>query len=171
MRSVNVAELKNRLSKYLTFAKAGEEVVIRDRNLPVAKLVPFSAEGADDQELVLVAAGEMCLPQRRLALKGLFQSSTGRGCGEEASQTVLLAGGREPNTCRVLDLVRTASVQEELHLRGPAIGQGRRVSWILSSRTFKRCSLNEISRLVFNTSCSDLPAGDGSSMLWSGMCR
>ena len=53
MRSVNVAELKDQLSKYLTFAKAGEEVVIRDRNLPVAKLVPFSAEGADEQELKL----------------------------------------------------------------------------------------------------------------------
>lgn len=26
MRSVNVAELKNRLSKYLTFAKGGEEI-------------------------------------------------------------------------------------------------------------------------------------------------
>src|SRR5258708_13019217 len=69
MRSVNVAELKNRLSKYLTFAKAGEEVVIRDRNLPVAKLVPFSAEGADDQELVLVAAGKLRLPQVRLDVK------------------------------------------------------------------------------------------------------
>jgi prevent-host-death family protein len=56
MRSVNVAELKNRLSKYLSFAKGGEEVVIRDRNLPVARLVPFLAEGADDQELGLVAA-------------------------------------------------------------------------------------------------------------------
>jgi antitoxin (DNA-binding transcriptional repressor) of toxin-antitoxin stability system len=33
MRSVNVAELKDRLSKYLTFAKGGEEVVIRERNL------------------------------------------------------------------------------------------------------------------------------------------
>jgi antitoxin (DNA-binding transcriptional repressor) of toxin-antitoxin stability system len=30
MRSVNVAELKNRPSKYLSFAKGGEEVVIRD---------------------------------------------------------------------------------------------------------------------------------------------
>jgi len=48
MRSVNVAELKNRLSKYLTFAKGGEEEVIRDRNLPVAKLVPFSAEETTD---------------------------------------------------------------------------------------------------------------------------
>ena len=66
MRSVNVAELKNRLSKYLRFAKAGEEVVIRDRNLPVAKLVPFSAEAADDQELELVAAGKLRLRRRAL---------------------------------------------------------------------------------------------------------
>ena len=51
MRSVNVAELKNRLSTYLTYAKAGEVVVIRDRNLPVAKLIPFVAEEASDQKL------------------------------------------------------------------------------------------------------------------------
>ena len=36
MVSVNVAELKNRLSKYLTFVKGGEEIVIWNRNLPVA---------------------------------------------------------------------------------------------------------------------------------------
>jgi len=41
MRCVNVAELKDKLNKYLGFAKEGEEIVIRDRNLPVAKLVPF----------------------------------------------------------------------------------------------------------------------------------
>jgi hypothetical protein len=56
---------------------------------------------------------------------------------------------------------------EELHLRGPAIGQSRRVSWILSSRTFANCSLNKISRLMFSTA-SSLPARDGSAMLWSG---
>src|ERR1700721_2563108 len=59
MRSVNVAELKNRLSKYLTFAKGGEEIIIRDRNLPVAKLVPFSPEEGPEEELLLVAAGKM----------------------------------------------------------------------------------------------------------------
>ena len=47
MRSVNVAELKNRLSKYLRFAKEGEEIVIRARSLPVAKLVPFSSAEAN----------------------------------------------------------------------------------------------------------------------------
>jgi len=89
MRSVNVAELKNRLSKYLTFAKGGEEVVIRDRNLPVAKLVPFLAEGADDQELMLVAAGKLRLPTVRLDIKELSKIPTGRVAGNKAIQTVI----------------------------------------------------------------------------------
>lgn len=89
MRSVNVAELKNRLSKYLTFARAGEEVVIRDRNLPVAKLVPFSAEGADDQELLLVAAGKLRLPSMKLDVKELLKIPTGRVAGNRAIQAVL----------------------------------------------------------------------------------
>ena len=88
MRSVNVAELKNRLSQYLTFVKAGEEVVIRDGNLPVAKLVPFSAEG-DDQELVLVAAGKLRLPQLRLSVKELSKIPTGSVSGNKAIRAVL----------------------------------------------------------------------------------
>jgi prevent-host-death family protein len=63
MRSVSVAELKNRLSKYLTFAKGGEEVVIRDRNLPVAKLVPFLAEGVDDQDSCWLRRGNGVSPR------------------------------------------------------------------------------------------------------------
>jgi prevent-host-death family protein len=66
MKTVNIAELKNRLSTYVRFAKNGEEVVIRDRNLPVAKLVPFEAGDATEEELQLVAEGKMKLPERRL---------------------------------------------------------------------------------------------------------
>ena len=88
MRSVNVAELKDQLSKYLKFAKGGEEVVIRDRNLPVAKLIPFSAEGADEQELKLVAAGKLRLPKARLDVKQLLKISTGRVAGNKAMQAV-----------------------------------------------------------------------------------
>src|SRR5579863_1444687 len=66
MRSVNVAELKNSLSKYLTFAKSGEEIVIRDRNLPVAKLVPFVSNEASEEELLLVAAGKLRLPKNSI---------------------------------------------------------------------------------------------------------
>ena len=89
MRSVNVAELKNRLSKYLTFAKGGEEIVIRDRNLPVAKLVPFSAEDADDQDLMLVAAGQLRLPKSRLNLKKLLKIPTGKVAGHKAIQALV----------------------------------------------------------------------------------
>ncbi len=88
MRSVNVAELKNRLSKYLTFVKAGQEVVIRDRNLPVAKLIPFSAGDADDQELLLVAAGKLRLPSARLDIKELLKIRTGTVSGNKAIRAV-----------------------------------------------------------------------------------
>jgi len=93
MRSVNIAKLKDQLSKYLTFAKGGEEVVIRDRNLPVAKLVPFSAEGAEEQELKLVAMGRLRLPKVRLDVKRLSKIPTGRVKGNKAIQAV--AANRE----------------------------------------------------------------------------
>ena len=67
MKTVNIAELKNRLSTYIRFAKNGEEVVIRDRNMPVAKLVPFEAGNATEEELQLVAEGKMRLPERPLS--------------------------------------------------------------------------------------------------------
>ena len=89
MRSVNVAELKNQLSKYLTFAKSGEEIVIRDRNLPVAKLVPFSAEEASEEELLLVASGKMRLPKNSLNVDELLKIRTGKVSGNDALQALL----------------------------------------------------------------------------------
>ena len=89
MRSVNIAELKNQLSKYLTFAKGGEEIIIRDRNLPVAKLVPFSAEEASEEELLLVAAGKLRLPQNPLNVDQLLKIRTGKVSGNEAIQALL----------------------------------------------------------------------------------
>ena len=89
MRTVNVAELKNSLSKYLTFVKAGEEVVIRERNLPVAKLIPFTAGDAEEQELLLVAAGKLRLPAARLDLRQLCKIRTGTLKGNKAVHALL----------------------------------------------------------------------------------
>ena len=89
MRSVNVAKLKDQLSKYLAFARSGEEIVIRDRNLPVAKLVPLSAEEADDQELKLVAEGKMRLPQKQLDIEQLLKISSGTVAGNKAIEALL----------------------------------------------------------------------------------
>jgi prevent-host-death family protein len=89
MRSVNVAELKNHLSKYLTFAKSGEEIVIRDRNLPVAKLIPFSSDVASDEELLLVAAGKLRIPKASLNVNELLKIPTGSVESSGAIQTLL----------------------------------------------------------------------------------
>lgn len=89
MRSVNVAKLKDQLSKYLTFAKSGEEVVIRERSLPIAKLVPFSTENADEQELTLVAAGKLRMPVEQLDIKALLKIPTGTVKGNKAVEALL----------------------------------------------------------------------------------
>lgn len=89
MRTVNVAQLKNQLSKYLRFAKSGEEVVIRDRNLPIAKLVPFTADDASEEELNLVAEGKMRLPKTKLDLDQLFKMPTARVKGNRAVEALL----------------------------------------------------------------------------------
>ncbi len=44
MRAVSVSEAKNRLSALLEWVKAGEEVLILDRGVPVARLSPVGQE-------------------------------------------------------------------------------------------------------------------------------
>ena len=67
MRSVNVATLKNRLSHYLRAVRRGEEILIRDRNVPIARIVPLSATDDEDEELMeLAAAGLVKLGKGRL---------------------------------------------------------------------------------------------------------
>ena len=46
MKDVKVAELKARLSEYLRFVRKGNEVVVYDRNDPIARVVPYTASGA-----------------------------------------------------------------------------------------------------------------------------
>lgn len=60
MNSVNIADLKNQLSTYLNQVRSGEEIIIKDRNLPIAKIVPLSlADDTDAEELALIASGQM----------------------------------------------------------------------------------------------------------------
>jgi prevent-host-death family protein len=66
MRSTNIADLRNRLTQYLKEVRAGEEIVIRDRQRPIAKIVPFTPdEQEDDADLVaadLIRKGTGKLP-------------------------------------------------------------------------------------------------------------
>ena len=57
MRSTNIADLRNRLTQYLKEVRAGEEIVVRDRQRPIAKIVPFTVDADEEDDADLVAAG------------------------------------------------------------------------------------------------------------------
>lgn len=64
MRTVNIGTLRNQLSAYLQFVRNGEEVLVRDRDVPVARIVPYTpplpAEGDHEAEMqYLIATGQM----------------------------------------------------------------------------------------------------------------
>lgn len=45
MRTVRIAELKDRLSEYLRAVEGGAEVVVTHRNRPIARIVPLDEVG------------------------------------------------------------------------------------------------------------------------------
>jgi prevent-host-death family protein len=64
MRAVNIADLKNNLSRYLNEVRRGAEVVVKDRNKPIARIVPLSADEDYETELMeLISHGSARLPR------------------------------------------------------------------------------------------------------------
>lgn len=46
MRTANIGTLKNQLSAYLRFVRNGEEVIVCDRNVPVARILPLVGDAS-----------------------------------------------------------------------------------------------------------------------------
>jgi prevent-host-death family protein len=65
VRSTNIADLRNHLTRYLKEVRAGEEIVVRDRQLPFAKIVPL-AHDDEAEDSGLVASGLMRRAERAL---------------------------------------------------------------------------------------------------------
>ena len=65
MRTAKISELKAKLSAHIQYVKNGEEVLILDRNTPVARLVPAGSAGenTDARRARLIAKGAI-LPAR-----------------------------------------------------------------------------------------------------------
>lgn len=67
MKTTGVADLKARLANYLKQVKSGNEILITDRGLPVAKLVPIdAAQKQDSRRQRLAAGGLLRLGKRRM---------------------------------------------------------------------------------------------------------
>ena len=65
MRSTNISDLRTHLTRYLKEVRAGEEIIVRDRQLPFAKIVPLAHDDAAE-DAALVASGMMRKAQRAL---------------------------------------------------------------------------------------------------------
>jgi prevent-host-death family protein len=64
MRTAKISELKAKLSAHIEFVKNGEEVLIFDRNKPVARLVPAGPfDDYDERERRLIAKGILIPPR------------------------------------------------------------------------------------------------------------
>ena len=51
MKSVNIAEMKARLSSYLALVEQGEEIQICRRNVPIARVVPCKSHHVNQTKL------------------------------------------------------------------------------------------------------------------------
>jgi prevent-host-death family protein len=65
MKTVNISDLKARLSAHIQLVRDGEEVLVCDRNKPVARIVPCRLQGHSEQEQRLVALGVLTPPLKK----------------------------------------------------------------------------------------------------------
>ena len=73
MKTANIAELKNNLSSFLAEVKRGGQVLVSDRNVPFAKIVPLNlTDDYEAEELELVAKGIISLPENDTPLPDSF---------------------------------------------------------------------------------------------------
>jgi prevent-host-death family protein len=64
MRTAKISELKAKLSAHIQYVKNGEEVLIFDRNTPVARLVPAEPVSDQDERMRrLIAKGIVTAPR------------------------------------------------------------------------------------------------------------
>jgi prevent-host-death family protein len=65
MRIVNISDLKARLSAHIQLVRDGEEVLVCDRNKPVARILPCSVDDEPERERRLIARGVLVPPKRK----------------------------------------------------------------------------------------------------------
>lgn len=64
MEKVSVSKLKDQLSAYLKKVKAGQTVVVTDRNKPVAQLTPVVRTESDDERIARLVEQGVVTPPR-----------------------------------------------------------------------------------------------------------
>ncbi len=94
MKAINVSELKAHLSKYLRMASRGSQIVVQDRDEPIAHLGPPHAESGSWRER-MAATGRL-----RLGTQKWGDLSISKLDSSVDIQAVLRAVREDPNEVR-----------------------------------------------------------------------
>jgi prevent-host-death family protein len=70
MRTAKISELKAKLSAHIQYVKNGEEVLILDRNTPVARLVPAGVVEEEDERMRRLIAKGILIPAKMARPEG-----------------------------------------------------------------------------------------------------
>jgi len=65
MRTVKIGALKAKLSAHIQYVKNGEEIIVCDRDTPVAKIVPIRVDSLSEHHKRLIAEGLMEPPKKK----------------------------------------------------------------------------------------------------------
>ena len=86
VKTVKISDLKARLSAHLQHVRDGEEVLICDRNKPVARIVPIRGEDYSRQEQRLIARGALKPPLKRRPARSAWPKPVGNVSREVMEQ-------------------------------------------------------------------------------------
>lgn len=86
MRTVNISDLKARLSAHIQIVRDGEEVLVCERNKPVARIVPLRLAERSEQERRLVARGVLAPPAKKRRSSVSWPEPPGNICDDVMEQ-------------------------------------------------------------------------------------
>ena len=69
MKTVNISDLKAQLSAHIQLVREGEEVIVCDRNKPVARIIPCWSEDYSEREQRLISRGVLLPPLKKRSSK------------------------------------------------------------------------------------------------------
>jgi antitoxin (DNA-binding transcriptional repressor) of toxin-antitoxin stability system len=86
MKTVNISNLKAQLSAHIQLVREGEEVLVFERNKPVARIVPCRLEEHSGQEQRLIARGVLTPPLKKRPASGPWPEPPGNVSDEVMEQ-------------------------------------------------------------------------------------
>jgi len=86
MKTVDISDLKAQLSAHIQLVKDGEQVLVCDRNKPVARIVPCRLADHSEQEQRLVARGALSPPLKERRVSASWPEPPGNAPDEAMKQ-------------------------------------------------------------------------------------